>query len=96
MLSIEEEVDYRNEYLYQSSKLRKIKSYYLWTENSIEKKSIQQRLQWWKSLEEYQEKKEPLYSWITVIIYKLLMMKNMDVKTEFCSKRNGDTMMCDI
>lgn len=91
-LTIVEEVDLRNEYVLKNAGTR-IKSYYLWNEGSLSQLSPEKRIEWWTSLDEYHEKKDPLYKWIEHIIMRLQMSVP---ETEYCSKRQPYTMGCDI
>ena len=95
-MSFEEETELRNSYLFKTTS--NIKSYYLWTIQSIEKESLETRREWWNTLPEYLEKKEPLCSWIDAIIRKLGYGKSehRSEKKEYCSKRRPYTFECDI
>ena len=91
-LTIKEEVELRNKYVLSNAGTP-IKAYYLWNEESLLYLSGKERIKWWESLEEYQEKKEPLFKWINEIITRL---QTQFINTEYCSKRRPYIMNCDI
>jgi hypothetical protein len=76
----------------------KIPSYSLWTDQDIEKESIETRLDWWTYFEKSKNDqiKSTVSYWITLIKKQLSQKKNKISTQEYCSKRMGDELVCDI
>ena len=89
MSEYEKEATDRNAILIE--KHGKIPSYGLWMENDIRKESLYSRLDWWKDL--LFKNHELATFWIDKLEKRL---KGSIVNTEYCSKRMGDELYCDI
>lgn len=90
------EAECRNSILYLNH--GKIPSYSLWTDQDIEKESIETRLDWWTYFENSKNDqiKSTVSYWITLIKKQISQKKNKIITQEYCSKRMGDELVCDI
>lgn len=90
------ESECRNSILYLNH--GKMPSYSLWTNEDIEKESIETRLNWWTVMKGVQNDqiKSTVLHWITLIKKQTSQKKNKISTHEYCSKRMGDELVCDI
>jgi len=89
MSQCQKEADDRNAILIL--KHGKIPSYGLWMENDIRKESLNVRLDWWK--DSPVKNHELTTFWLDKLEKRL---KIRVVNTEFCAKRMGNELYCDI
>ena len=85
----EKEASDRNSFLI--NKYGKIPSYSLWREIDIEKENINTRYRWWNN-QETKINSNIVINWKTYL-YSLI---KKDIKYEYCSKRAGNELQCDI
>ena len=94
MLSIEQDVDYRNTYLLKTKKVFDNEQFW-WTTELLQTKTIQERVAWWQNLAKIQSEninKKDLFHWIQSIISQL----QINTSLEHCTKRQTNVHCCDI
>ena len=76
----------------------KIPSYSLWRDGDIEMETLETRLEWWTYFENSKNDqiKLTVKYWITLIKKKISQKKPETITQEYCSKRMGDELVCDI